>query len=326
MNRLFLFLIIAATSLAQTTGRPQLPATDAVRIREFYGLENKIEDKVWPGWSNAPNALLLITNNAEFLTHEAHPPNDFQRIDNDLYVRPRHFPVNLLATFPAFGTQSVIVIGEAENTAAKTSTPWLITLMHEHFHQWQDSQPDLYTKVNALGLARGDTSGMWMLNYPFPYDDAELGKSYDQLRGLLLAALQESDDKKFESAAHSYVAARGAFMAKLKADDRKYLSFQLWKEGVARYVQIKCAEEAARSYRASPEYMALKDYESFAAYGARARRETLEELKKTELSKSQRVVVYSFGAAEALLLDRLNPKWRDSYFQNLFTLDPHFER
>ena len=28
-------------------------------------------------------------------------------------------------------------------------------------------------------------------------------------------------------------------------DDRKYFSFQLWQEGVARYIQIKSAEAAA---------------------------------------------------------------------------------
>lgn len=326
MNRLLLILLLTTASFAQHVNQPQLSETDAVRIREFNRLKNAISEKVWPGWSAAPETLLLITNDTEFLTHEAKPPREFKKIDGDLYARPRQFTVNLLATFPAFGAESVIVIGQAENTAAKTSTPWLITLMHEHFHQWQDQQPDIYTKVNGLGLARGDSTGMWMLNYGFPYDEVEIGKDYAKLRDLLVAAVQAPDGNEFESAARAYVVARRNFMAKLKDDDRKYLSFQFWKEGVARYVQIKCAEEAARGYQPSPEYAALKDYESFASYGARARRETLEELKATEMSKSHRVLVYSFGACEALLLDRLNPKWRDSYFRNLFTLDPYFER
>jgi hypothetical protein len=36
--------------------------------------------------------------------------------------------------------------------------------------------------------------------------------------------------------------------------------------------------------------------------------------------------VYSFGAGEGFLLDRLGVKWKQGYFQHLFTLDPYFKR
>jgi hypothetical protein len=35
--------------------------------------------------------------------------------------------------------------------------------------------------------------------------------------------------------------------------------------------------------------------------------------------------VYSFGAAEGLLLDRFNPKWKDGYFKNALSMDSFFE-
>jgi hypothetical protein len=57
---------------------------------------------------------------------------------------------------------------------------------------------------------------------------------------------------------------------------------------------------------------------------ARARSDTLNELTM-DLAKRKRVIVYSFGACEGLLLDRINPKWRDGYFSYPFTLDPFFE-
>jgi hypothetical protein len=326
MKHLVAVLLLAAAASAQSPSSPHLPESDAVRIREFYRLEEQIAGKVWPGWGETPAPLLLVTKDTEFLTHEPNPPKDFQKIDKDLYARPRQFPTGLLATFPAFNSQSVIVISEAENTSAKTSTPWLITLMHEHFHQLQDGQPDAYKKVNALGLAHGDQTGMWMLNYAFPYEDVEVGLSYTRLRDLLVAAVEQRDEKKFAEAWRAYLTERKRFMAKLKEDDRKYLNFEIWKEGVARYTQIKCAEEAAKNYQPSPEYQALPDYESFAAYGERARRETLEELKKSDLAKSKRVIVYALGAAEAFLLDRRDPKWRNSYFQHPFTLEPYFEQ
>jgi hypothetical protein len=323
MRNLFVTLLLAAGVFAQTS-TPKIPPNDAVRIREFYRLAAQLQDGVWPGWSSTPAPLLLVTQEAEFLTHHPSPPKDFQKIGDDLYARLRQFPTALQATFPAFGPPSIIVIGEPENTEAKTSTPWVFTVMHEHFHQLQDGRPGSYQAVSSLGLAHGDNTGMWMLNYPFPYDNAELGKLFTHLRDLLLTALNEPDLKKFKVFARQYIIARKEFFTQLSADDRKYLSFQLWKEGIARYVQIKSAEAAA-NYRPTPEYAALPDYETFERYAREARSDTLSELEKADLATWKRIVVYSFGASEGLLLDRLHPEWKQRYFAQLFTLDPYFE-
>jgi hypothetical protein len=321
--RIVAIVLLLAAARAQAEPSVQLPPTDAIRIAEFYRLAPLIENKIWPHWSNVSAPLLLVTNNAEFLTHHPGPPTGFTKLTGDTYERPRQFPTNLLATFPAFGPPSVIVIGEPENTDAKTSTPWEITLMHEHFHQLQDAQPGIFDAVNKLGLARGDTTGMWMLNFPFPYDDAKIDTSFAHVRDLLLAALHAPDRKRFQPLAAEYIAARIKFFAELAPDDRKYLSFQLWKEGIARYTQIKCAEAAA-DYRASSEFAALPDYEPFAAYAAHARSDTLEELTKVDLAKWKRVAIYPWGAAEGLFLDRYEPKWKEGYFLSPFTLDPYF--
>jgi hypothetical protein len=316
--------LLLATVVFAPTSKPEIPPNDAVRIREFYRLAAQLQDAVWPGWSGTPAPLLLVTQNAEFLTHHPSPPKDFQKIGDDLYARPRQFPTALQATFPAFGPPSIIVIGEPENTEAKTSTPWVFTVMHEHFHQLQDGRPGLYQAVGGLDLAHGDNTGMWMLNYPFPYDNPELGKLFPHLRDLLLTALNEPDLKEFKALARQYLMARKEFFAQLSPDDRKYLSFQLWKEGIARYVQIKSAEAAA-NYQPTPEYAALPDYETFQSYAREARSDTLSELKRADLAIWKRVVVYSLGASEGLLLDRLHPEWKQRYFSRLFTLDPYFE-
>ena len=324
MRRLFTVVLLAAAAYSQPAAL-QLPSKDAVRVGEFYRLTSQIAGQVWSQWEGTPAPLLLVTDQTEFLFHYPNPPADFKKVGDDLYARPRQFSTGLLATFPAFGPLSVIVIGEAENTDAKTSTPWLITLMHEHFHQLQDGQPGLFEATKGLGLAHGDNTGMWMLNYPFPYEKPELVSSFAALRDLLLATLNERDGDKFRRSAERYGVERKNFFAQLSEDDSKYLNFQLWKEGIARYVEVKCAEAAAH-YQPTPEYAALADYESFASYAQRARNETLNELKQADLAKWKRVVVYSFGAGEGFLLDRLDSKWKDGFFQHPFTLDPYFKR
>jgi hypothetical protein len=163
MRPLFALLLLTTAAFAQTPAA-QLAADDVVRIREFYRLASQIQNQIWPDWSPTLAPLLLVTPDTEFLMHRAEPPEGFKKVGDDLYARPRQFPTNLLATFPAFGPPSVIVIGEPKNTTSKSSTPWLITLMHEHFHQLQNAQPRYFQAVEDLGLSHGDSTGMWMLN------------------------------------------------------------------------------------------------------------------------------------------------------------------
>src|SRR5437868_13397017 len=206
-----LWILLSAMLCLGQSSAQQLPAADAVRVREFYRLAAVLQDKIWPHWSDTPAPLLLVTDGGEFLTHHPAPPKDFTKIGDDLHARPRQFPTNLLATFPAFGPPSVIVIGEPNNTASKTSTPWLITLMHEHFHQLQNAQPPYFRAVQDLGLSHGDNTGMWMLNYPFPYEKPEVAQSFASLRDLLLRAVNASDREKFARLGTQYLLERKKF-------------------------------------------------------------------------------------------------------------------
>ena len=322
MRSVFAALLLSATLFAQAALKPP-SAEDAGRIAEFYRLAPEIEDKVWPGWSKVPAPLVLVTADTEYLTRFPDPPKEFQKVGDDIYARPRQFQPNLQATFPALGFPPVIVIGEPASTSSKTSTPWLIVVMHEHFHQMQWAQPDYVKAINDLGLSKGDATGMWMLNYPFPYDVPEIAESFGHLRDSLLGALNEVDQQKFAPLAKAYLKERKMFFAQFLPGDRKYLSFQLWQEGVARYTQIK-AGEAAADYQPSAAFAALPDYTPFSAYALTARARTLDELKHIDITQAKREVVYSFGAAEALLLDRISPSWKDEYCRHLLNTDPLF--
>jgi hypothetical protein len=320
MRMLLLFLVLTATAAT-----PQMPREDAIRIAEFYRLSAQIQDTMWPDWSKTPSPLLLVTAENEFLVGNPAPPKEFAKVSENTYARPRVFNTQFLATFPAFGPPAVMVVGEPKNTEARASTPWLITLMHEHFHQLQYGKPGYYEAVKGLGLSRGDDSGMWILNYPFPYEKPEVVEGFSRLRDLLLAALSAADDRHFKEAAANYVRERKKVFALLAPDDHKYWSFQLWQEGIARYTQIKAAEAAAH-YNPTAEFASLPDYLPFAEYAKQARAETLAELRSADIAKMKRTFVYAFGAAEGLLLDRLNPGWKRAYFEHPLSTDLLFEK
>lgn len=120
--------------------QPHLPATDRIRLAEAFRIGEALGNRAWEGWDKAPFAVLLVTPDNEFLLRHPRPTQDFTLIGYDSLLQSNiHFwkrtqPVHFLATFPAVGGISTIVIGQAENTMAKTSTPWVVTMLHEHFH------------------------------------------------------------------------------------------------------------------------------------------------------------------------------------------------
>jgi hypothetical protein len=165
---------------------------------------------------------------------------------------------------------------------------------------------------------------MWMLNYPFPYSDKRINEDFANLGKLLAKALEITGKNQFRGAFNRYIAKRKDFNNSLQPNDFRYLSFQLWKEGTARYIEIMVAENAAENYKPSKEFTKLEDYGSYDDFAKELKNQTIEALKSLSLSESQRNVVYPFGAGEALLLDKAGIKWKKRYFENKFYLDSYF--
>src|ERR1043165_8217851 len=306
------FILFLAIGNAAAQDKPTLREIDRIRLVEAFRLSDQLGDELWAGWSKAPLAVLLVTPEKEFLIRHPQPSTDFisigydQKLKSEVFYRDRKFATHLLATFPAVGGISTIVIGQAENTDSKTSTPWVITLMHEHFHQLQDSQPNFFKDTEALNLSRGDQTGMWMINYPFPYETPAVSRQVSVLVRLLLDTINTRSADKLSD----YLAARDELKQMLSPDDYKYFSFQLWKEGIARYTEYRVAQWAGKNYKPSPEFQRLKDFTTFSAAADQQHELIVHELSTLKLENYKRVAFYPIGAAEGLLLDRANPGWR----------------
>jgi hypothetical protein len=325
-------LLLFPQCVGYAQGQPQLSTTDRVRLAEAFRLGDKLGDQLWPDWNKAPFAVLLVTTDYEFLIRHPKPSSDFVPVKYDpllqskVYYRRRTQPQNLLATFPVVGGIPTIVIGQAENTAKATSTPWVVTMLHEHFHQLQYSQPGYYDDVNALGLTRGDQTGMWMLNYPFPYDWHEMQELFSHLAHSLANVLQAKTRSDFSAGLSTYLKQRREVENTLSPDDYRYASFQMWQEGISRYTEYRIAKLASESRRPSKAFRRLKDYGGYADVAEEIRIGILSELTGVNLPQARRVIFYSLGAGEGLLLDRVNPRWRQHYFVDKFYLDKYFEQ
>lgn len=306
-----------------------MPHDDRVRIAEAFRLADEVGESLWPGLKTAPFAVLLVTPDREFLVRHPQPSPDFTAAGVDpvlgqVYSRPRQFDVALLASFPAVSGVPTIVIGQPANTTVKRSTAWVLTVVHEHFHQWQSSRPGYYEAVNALGLAHGDTSGGWMLNYAFPYDRADVQAQFATMCRLLADALVQPRGEQTVRAAAAYRDARRALLRLITADDAKYLAFQVWQEGVARYTEERVAAQAAAAHTPSREFAALSDVTAYDTEAQALLARVRVQLESVKLGAAKRTAFYAVGAGEGLLLDRLAPGWRSRYLDARFDLEPLF--
>jgi hypothetical protein len=325
---LLISLLISLCSVAYSA--PAIEEIDRIRIAEVYRIGEKLHDKLWDGWSKAPFGILFITDDHEFLIRHPKPNDEFASVGYDkllkseVFVRPRKFQKNFLATFSAFGPTPVIVVGKAENTSDRTSTRWVFVVLHEHFHQLQYSQADYYFSVNALDLHDGDTTGMWQISYPFPYKDEAVATEFRKLTDLLLTAFEATGQEERERTLSAYLTARREFAALLKSADYRYASFQLWQEGISRYTQYRMAELAGRKVQPSKAFRSLPDFVPFDREAKRLLGATLKEMRDLDMRSWERTVFYPFGAVEGLLLDRLDLKWRSKYFGEKFALEKFY--
>jgi hypothetical protein len=229
-----------------------------------------------------------------------------------------------LATFPAFGKLSTIVVGIPENTR-KSSLEWIITLLHEHFHQLQTAQEDYYASVNELDLSGGDNTGMWMLNYPFPYEDKNVNAAYDSLKIALTAAIKSSDAINKMALIKEYLNKKEIFKNIINEKDYKYFSFQLWQEGIARFTELNIIKTIIdNSYVLSDEVKKLDDFEELKVFYNDYYTHEINNINGLSLYNSKRVCFYAIGAGEGLLIDIVNPGWKELYFKNKFFLEKYY--
>ncbi len=158
-----------------------------------------------------------------------------------------------------------------------------------------------------------------MLNYAFPYDRTEVQQQFAAMSEQLAAAVRSTRRERTKRLA-DYLVAREKFRLLVTEDDYKYLAFQFWKEGIARYTEYRLVELAAKTYRPTREFRALPDYIPIADVAKSTYEGIFQQLLTQKLGESKREVVYSFGAAEGLLLDQVKPGWRRRYFSAKFDL------
>jgi hypothetical protein len=321
-------LIVPATAApaAAAAAKTALSPRHQMLLAAAADLAARVADRVWPGWSGTGMEVLLIAGERELLLGGERHPEGFDEVAEvagvgAVWSRRRALPPTLLATMPLFGPPPTIVVGTPEATE-RGGTAWLQVLLHEHFHQWQMRDPGYYAATAGLDLAAGDTTGRWMLEYPFPYDEPEIGRQWAASSRALAGLLGQSADQDLTAGATAFWRGFARLVRSLAPPDARYLNFQLWQEGVARFVELRVAEEAAARWQPPAALVAENGYESFDSLARSAREALLEDLDAPDLALQRRISFYAMGAGMALLLERTRPDWKASYELPRFRLAP----
>ncbi|MBL1431100.1 MAG: hypothetical protein COA60_006280 [Robiginitomaculum sp.] len=311
---LAVFLFLPAIAFAD-----QVLMAEARKINRAYG------GQLWPGFSTEDFPILIVGHEHDRFYCAKKAPIGFTLFSIDADTNCRidiraggQFSTNIKATFPFAGSGPVAVVG-AYGVIKSNSTAWVATLLHENFHQYQMNWNGYYSGLADLDLAGDDDSGMWALNYPFAYDDLQVIAMIQNNSIDLVTVLTEPDKTIRKKLALQYAVNRANRLSILTDADRRYLEFQLWQEGVARYTELALAEFAS-----SGTHTSLGLDHDFAALASNLRNRILQTLNEGKLSQHQRVYFYSLGAAEALVLDEIDHNWRDNYFESGFSMAGFF--
>ncbi len=325
--QLFVLYCILSVLPALTQEKPSMRMEDKVRIHEAMNISQQLGDSIWEGFNKTPFTLILVTDSVEFLINHPNPSNDFTFLSDDtvlktkVFYRKTQFNKQFLATFPAVNGVNCIVVGTPENTGRR-STNWMITILHEHFHQYVYSSPGYYQSVDSLDLSGGDKSGMWMLNYPFPYDSNIVVNTYNDYMAALSKTITDLETSNFQNNLQVFVEKRKAFQQALSPSDYRYFSFQVWQEGIARYTEYKLLE-LLKNYQVSKAVAELSDFIPLSKYTEAFSKAQMKQLTSLQLNEWKRDCFYAIGYAEGLILDKLNPTWREHYLKEKFFIEKY---
>jgi hypothetical protein len=180
-------------------------------------------------------------------------------------------------------------------------------LEHETFHAFQGS-------VVPSRLAEAENVNRWGSQYP--WDNPTLGKDWQLELDLLVRAVRAQSNEETADLVRQFLALRDKrrTTAGLNHDLVNYERQREWLEGLAKYAELSIGRLAGKTpgYTALPALTAdpgFNEYTTIEQYWSGQ----IDEVRRTA-GREGEVRFYYSGMAQAVLLDRLMPDWKERIF------------
>jgi len=312
-------------------GNIALEPLDKARLAEAVQLKRALGETVWPGWGETEMPVLVWNRTYSFLIGHPTPPDEWTPVAADLfqgqayYYQATHDPQNFavqvgerwvasIATKAEVDARLIEMIRDALPAPLQAIVPYraiiqpsevqISAVLHESFHVYQaEVAPE---RLEAAEKAHGHGDRYWAA-------DEAMHEAWETEIDLLAQALRTQSDSEARALATQFLEQRARRRQEASLDVAlvDYERQLEWEEGLAKYVELAAWRAAYQSidYRPVSEMSSDRDFKSYRSFKRRWSQE-LGQMKRQAAREGETRLYYT-GMAQATLLDRLRPGWKE---------------
>lgn len=333
---------------------------DKARLAETRHLLRGLGGEVWPGWGDVDFPMIAYNEEYAFLVGYPNPPEGWfkvpagnrrgiawEPVPNDTFmgktyyrqrlsgVTPEAFTVMVgerwICSLPTFDWMQISLAQTIRADIPSFLQPvfpyrlfirqlvngddqYISLTVHECFHAYQGFLAD--GKLAAAENANAQYESQ------YPWENKALQADWQVELDLLADALRTADPVQSLEFARSFLEIRAARRASagLSTELIAYEQKREWLEGLARYAELETWRLASiNSYLPVPEIGNLPTFGSYRGFEQRWINE-LAQIRRMADDEGDGRFYYS-GMAQAYLLDRLSPDWKNTAFDENIWLD-----
>jgi hypothetical protein len=334
----------------------ELSSAEKARLSEFSHVRRELGNEVWPGWGTAEIPTVLYNESYAFLVGYSNPPDGWIKVpQNDRrggpwtavpddtfngqpYYRqplptsgetPQAFTVKIGDRWAtSMTTMEWMEISLANQFREDMLPPFLVpifpyplvtrlfirgsdgyisALAHESFHAYQGTVTEAHLAAAETGVSSAEN------NYPW----AETEGAWQTELELLAGALRAETEAETADLARQFLAQRAQRRenATLTTTTTNYERQREWLEGLARYIELEIWRQASLvNYEPAAAIQDDPDFSDYDGFNNRWTQE-IDQMGRMAADWGDGRFYYS-GMAQAVLLDRLMPGWKDQALED----------
>ncbi len=284
-----------------------LTPDDKANLVEVLRLQAELGEELWPGFGQAKIPIILYNDRFEFLIGEVAPPSPWTVVAGDdfggkpyhrrMASNPQAFAVRVGSRWA--GSMTSLAEMNRKGPLKMGREAYIPFVHHEMFHAFQAVEAPEHFKAAQEAYAS---------EARYPAKEADFIAAWDKEGGLLATALSTSDPAALPGRVREFLQAREArrAQAKLSPELLTYERELEWLEGLAKYIEDRVSDLAS----------ARKDDPRYSSYRPPFWRQAdLFRLTKKLGQQDGDLRFYLSGMAQAKLLDRLSPGWKQKAMQ-----------
>lgn len=192
------------------------------------------------------------------------------------------------------------------------SDRYISLILHEAFHAYEG-------QVAVTRLERAEQI-MWLQGEKYPWDNPNLEEAWKVEQDLLVKAIRSNSQDETIDLVRQFLAQRQVRRTSqgLSPEMIAYENLREWEEGLSKYTEMEIWRQAAIApgYRPDPGITSDKGFKNYTSFEKHWQNEVSNVRNTAEDSR-----LYYTGMAQAFLLDRLMPGWKEQIFQEEITLE-----